>query len=544
MLSRLVTVASRWPGGAGRGLVTLLMMALITITPAASAQPGGLQPPGEEGSPILIVASYTTTPSPVVSGQDFSLAVTLKNTGTKHADDIFASVASGGPFVGIGAPAPVGKLDPEFSASFSLQVHAQDGLSSGAYDLPLDFLYRIGESGAFEIVRSVGIQVSGGSTGAPGKPQVVVEKAEVISPPAAVGDRFELQLTLRNVGARRATGVTASLKLNDALSPAEGSGTTQVGNLDVNQSATFSLRMVVDQANPSGRVLQTMTLEYGDADGGRYTSDETVGVDLGAEGRKRPQLILAGYSTDPARPSPGESVALTLQVMNVGAGDARRLLVRLGDEAGLRPFAPLGTSNVSFVPEIAANTTITLSRTLLVDGAAVGGAYPIKVSLAYENIVGEAQTEMEIISLLVLARPQMQISLFEPVVEPLVVGEEFEIPVEVVNIGRQTVNVSTVEMVSDDLTLTEASLYLGPLDAGTSGSLAPKATARQAGTAQVAVVIHYLDDFNQEQTVTHTLTFTIEPSSAATDKPDEEEAEPSLLEKIWRGILGFFGLGG
>jgi hypothetical protein len=287
-----------------------------------------------------------------------------------------------------------------------------------------------------------------------------------------------------------------------------------------------------------------MTLEYGDADGGRYTSDETVGVDLGAEGRKRPQLILAGYGTDPARPSPGESVALTLQVMNVGAGDARRLLVRLGDEAGLRPFAPLGTSNVSFVPEIAANTTITLSRTLLVDGAAVGGAYPIKVSLTYENIVGEAQTEMEIISLLVLARPQMQISLFEPVAGPLVVGEEFEIPVEVVNIGRQTVNVSTVEMVSDDLALTEASLYLGPLDAGTSGSLAPKATASQAGTAQAAVVIHYLDDFNQEQTVTHTLTFTIEPSSAATDKPAEEEAEPSLLEKIWRGILGFFGLGG
>ena len=544
MPSRLVPVASQWKRGAGRSLMTLWMAALVTITPAAPARQGGLQPPGEEGSPILIVESYTTTPDPVVSGQDFSLAVTLKNTGTKHADDIFASVASGGPFVGIGAPAPVGKLDPEFSASFSLQVHAQDGLSSGAYDLPLDFLYRIGESGAFEVVRSVGIQVSGGSTGAPGKPQVVVEKAEVISPPAAVGDRFELQLTLRNIGARRATGVTASLKLNDTLSPAEGSGTTQVGNLDVNQSATFSLRMVVDQANPSGRVLQTMTLEYGDADGGRYTSDETVGVDLGAEGRKRPQLILAGYSTDPARPSPGESVALTLQVMNVGAGDARRLLVRLGDEAGLSPFAPLGTSNVSFVPEIAANTTITLSRTLLVDGAAVGGAYPIKVSLAYENIVGEAQTETEIISLLVLARPQMRISLFEPVAGSLVVGEEFEIPVEVVNIGRQTVNVSTVEMVSDDLTLTEASLYLGPLDAGTSGSLAPKATASRAGTAQAAVVIHYLDDFNQEQTVTHTLTFTIEPSSAATDKPAEEEAETSLLEKIWRGILGFFGLGG
>src|SRR5574341_298170 len=306
--SRLAPSLSHWKQVPGRSLMTLLMMALITMTPAASAQPAGLQPPGEEGSPILFGASYATTPDPVVSGQDFSLAVTLKNSGTKHADDIFASVAAGGPFVGIGAPAPVGKLDPEFSASFTLQVHTQDGLSSGAYDLPLDFLYRIGESGAFEIVRSVGIQVSGASKGTPGKPQIVVENAEVISPPAAVGDRFELRLTLRNVGARRATGVTASLKLNDTLSPAEGSGTTQVGNLDVNQSATFSLMLVVDKANPSGRVLQTVTLDYSDTDGARYTSDETVGVDLGTEGRKRPQLILAGYSTDPARPAPGESV--------------------------------------------------------------------------------------------------------------------------------------------------------------------------------------------------------------------------------------------
>jgi hypothetical protein len=58
------------------------------------------------------------------------------------------------------------------------------------------------------------------------------------------------------------------------------------------------------------------------------------------------------------------------------------------------------------------------------------------------------------------------------------------------------------------------------------------------------VVVHYLDDLNQEQTVTETLTFTIVPPDANAPDSTDEAGEPSVWERLWQGILGFFGLGG
>ncbi len=523
---------------ARRGLAAITVMAsLFGVFPAPLWQ--------QDGSPILIVENYVTDPSPVKSGEAFSLTVTVKNIGTKHADDVFATVDSASAFVGLGSPALVGKLEPQASGVVTLQVQAPEGLTSGAADIPLRLLYRIEESSGLEIVRTIGVKVQGGS-GTAGTPEVVITGAEVLSPPAVVGDTFELELTLSNLGRRKAVNVTAALKINENVSPAEGSGTTQLSELEADATATFTLPLVLDQASATGRVLQTIQLEYRDSSGNRYTRDETIGLDLGSVGRQRPHLIVTEYETEPAYPAPGEPFVLTFRIANVGLGDARQVLLQLGDDdSSLAPFAPLGTSNVSFVAEVAANSTTTLSKEMILDGAAQGGAYALTVRLQYEDLNGEIQTESEVISLLALAKPQLHIILSDPPFDELYVGDSFEVPVEIINVGRQTVNVSTVEIVSDDLTLTEASLYVGALDAGTAGTLVAQATANQAGEAEASVVVHYLDEFNQEQALVETLSFTIvEASLDVTAVPEEIEEEATWLEKIWQSILGFLGLAG
>ena len=516
-------------------LSLLLTLALVAAPSVAHAQ-------FNEGEPILTIESFSTSPSPIRSGQNFTLTLTVKNTGTKHADDIYASVG-GSPFVGLGAAAPVGKLDPEFSNTVTMEVRAPSNLSSGAAELPIQFTYRIGESGQYQQTRTIGLSVTGG-TSTSGKPQIAVEKAEVLSVPSITGDTFDVRITVRNVGARKATDVTASLKLNDTLSPAEGSGTTRLGDLNADATAAFNLTLVLNQASASGRVLQTLALDYADSDNRRYTSEETVGLDLGATEGRKPQLIITQSVSEPAWPAPGEQFSLTLHVANVGAGEARRVVLRLGEEAtSLKPFAPLGGSDVRFINALAAGESATISQTLIVDGAAAGGTYPLKLSLTYENATGEAQTESEIISLLVLLQPQLQIGFSEPLPNDLRAGEEFELPVEVVNIGRQRLNASTVEVTSEALELQEASLYVGPLDAGTSGSLVARAVAPEAGEATFTVVVHYLDDFNREQTVTRSLTVTI--TEAAAPEPEAAQSEErSWGERLWQALLGFFGLGG
>jgi hypothetical protein len=116
----------------------------------------------------------------------------------------------------------------------------------------------------------------------------------------------------------------------------------------------------------------------------------------------------------------------------------------------------------------------------------------------------------------------------------------------VINIGRRLVNVSTVEVTSADLEITGGSMYVGPLDGGTSGTLIATATALDPGTATVTVTVNYLDEFQQEQTITRTLTFEIEQPQepGGTDSPtSDDEGELTFWQRVWRAILGFFGLG-
>jgi hypothetical protein len=123
------------------------------------------------------------------------------------------------------------------------------------------------------------------------------------------------------------------------------------------------------------------------------------------------------------------------------------------------------------------------------------------------------------------------------------VDEPFALPIEVTNIGRSLVNVSSLELTSEQLEIQDGSLYLGPLDAGTSGSLEATGIAHQGGTAEVAVTVHYLDDFDQAQVVTKTLTVEVEEVPEPTPGVEEGDAEQQLgfwrrLLRILRGLVG------
>ncbi len=527
----------------------LLLLGLALVPPAsASAQVGGPSgSSGDEGTPVLVVTGYSTDPTTVPSGDDFSLTVTLQNVGTKHADGLVISVDSNGQFVGLGSPAQVDKIDPEFSATVTLRAQAAS-LSTGAYDLNLRILYRIGESAGYETVRTVGIQVQAAS-GVTGRPQVVIADSEVSAADPANG-AFTLTLTLQNVGARRALDVSAALKLNENLSPAQGSGTAQVGSLGAGETTTLTIPMTLNDPETWGRLTQTFTLSYTDSDDAPYSHDETVSLEVSPGAGQQPLLLVAAYTASPAQPAPGQSVTLSLQIKNVGAGEARQVVARLGDEEGLAPFAPQGSSNVSFVERIGPGETVTLSWDLLVDGAATGGAYPLKVILDSENLAGEAQSESEIISLVVMTQPQLQFTLTEPVSETLQVGDAFEIPVEVINIGRQRLEVSTIEVVGEGLELTDNAEYVGPLDPSISGTVNAQAVAAASGTVSARVIVHYRDDLNQPQTVEHEFTFQVGGTQGAAPDVDSSVSQgtpaadpPGFWARVWTVLRGMLGIG-
>jgi hypothetical protein len=129
-------------------------------------------------------------------------------------------------------------------------------------------------------------------------------------------------------------------------------------------------------------------------------------------------------------------------------------------------------------------------------------------------------------------------------VEVATIDVPFELPVEVINIGRTLVNVSTLEVSSRQLEIQDGVLYLGPLDGGTSGSLEAMAVAQEGGAAEIMVTLHYLDDFEQPQIVTSTLTVEVEePEQVILEVEPSQEEEGGFWDKVLQILRGLVGLG-
>jgi hypothetical protein len=385
-----------------------------------------------------------------------------------------------------------------------------------------------------------------------GRPMLVVTSAVVGPQPgreASYPRVFDLKLTLSNIGSIVASHVVGTVPANEYVGAETGSAVFGLTYIYAGMSAETTLHLMLDRADLNGRVQPVIHLEYYTYDEEedvttKYTGDEPVRLFFGEQGWNRPSLLIESITTDPAVPAPGDSCKLELQLANISAGDADQVLIRLGGTDGPEPFATVGTSNVGHIERIPALQKADAEFSLVVNGDAASGLHPVQVELSYRNVLGEDLTDTQVVYLRVQTRPALQAGWIDGPPAPLIAGESFELPMEVFNIGRQSVNVGTIELTSKQLTITNGSIYSGPLDGSTSTSLVADAVAEAAGPAEVTLTVNYLDEFNQPQTWAQTFQLTIGESAApaATDAGDAEN--PSILESIWKAILAFLGFGG
>jgi hypothetical protein len=173
--------------------------------------------------------------------------------------------------------------------------------------------------------------------------------------------------------------------------------------------------------------------------------------------------------------------------------------------------------------------------------------------MSYIDNFNVQHDETAVISLSIETLAVFEVNYFEALSDPIVVGDTFDIPVEVINIGSRSINVNTVEVVNPDdkVRISEGALYIGPLDGGTSASLVAKGEALQAADTTIEVRVHYLDAFQREQVYVQTLPLTIEaaPLVLAGDgtngsggtSADAETLTPG--QRVIRALLGFLGFG-
>ncbi|MBN1933357.1 MAG: IPT/TIG domain-containing protein [Anaerolineae bacterium] len=496
-------------------------------------------------APRLIVESAETSPAVVAPGDAFTLTLGLSNRGSRRATNV--TVGTGDTLViptQGGNVSPVGTIKINEIITIEIPLTLAQVESGGRRSLALAFQYNDYEGNSYNEQQSVGINID---TGLVGRPKLAISSYAVEPADLFPGSHFTLTLTLTNQGERSATDVTVGVGGTLAL-PGESSSTAFVDALGPGGEQAVIFALVLGEVDKAGRQAVPIDLKYSDPAGTKYTEQQSIGVDVNTGSIYQPQLLIESYTIEPTQLSSGDRFTLSLKLTNVGGGKAQRILIILGGEGAeqLDAFVPAAASNIGFLAELEAGASTEIAQAMIVDAKAEPKAYSVPIGLTYNDAYGNRKSETHRISLMVLRRPEFQVSFYMPIPGPAMTGMPFMLPVEVMNAGTSRISISLLELTSEQLQIEGGSMFVGGLEPGLSWTVDATAIAMEAGSAQVVINIHYLDDFNQKQVISHTLEVEImEGSDPNIFEP--EQVMPEQPQTIWQQVLrflrGLVGLG-
>ncbi|MCB9419016.1 MAG: IPT/TIG domain-containing protein [Ardenticatenaceae bacterium] len=425
------------------------------------------------------------------------------------------------------------------------------------------------------------------------RPLLVVQSYGASSTEITPGQDLDFEMTLVNSGQSRASNVIATFVAGNFVARATG-GVRALGTLDPNQTNRFWQPLSASR-DLSGQSIGTLEVrvDYTDVNGTAYsetfaltfpivrqssgpaataTPTPTATATATAAPRVRPQLLITHYETNVAQLEPGKEFVLQLSLQNQGNADARRVTMILGGgsstggsglsgtpESGgglsgasgeFSNFAPVNASNVQFLGDVQQGESLTAVQPLIVNASTKAGAYPVKVSFVYNDAAGSSFVDDQVITLLVYQRPALDINFYMPPA-PFFVGQPGQLPLQVVNSGRNTAVLGTLSVTAGSAMLENASIFVGTLEPGGFFPLDATLYPDLAGSLDLLISVSYTDDFNQPQVVTQTLT--VDVMDAPVFEPGMEEgglepppvAEPqpeTTWQKIKRFLLGLIGL--
>lgn len=409
------------------------------------------------------------------------------------------------------------------------------------------------------------------------RPQIAVQNYRTKPENVQYGQNFTLIVKLRNEGEAQAFNVQATFTSSDFV-PLKNGGVNIVGDLIAGNSLDVDQPMTV--ANyVYGIVSVAMNLSYSDISGAVYSEQFTLNIRVSGGGGsyvtstptgvKSSQLVITSYAASINPLQPGEQFNLAMTIQNTGNARAQRVTMIVGGgssgtssgtpEPGgvsggsgeFTNFAPVGASNVQTLGDLGAGEAIQAKQDLIVNVSTNPGAYPMKVTFSYLNDKGEVVNDDQVITLLVYSLPTVDVSFYRPP-EPFYVGQPGALPIQVVNLGKRLSVLGTLKITSENGTIENGTSLVGSLDAGGYFTLDAMLIPEQSGKMNLDITIDYTDDFNQPRTISRKLEIEvmegfIEPTPDPSMGGGGGEGFPvpteeTTLQKVWRFVLGLFGL--
>jgi hypothetical protein len=416
------------------------------------------------------------------------------------------------------------------------------------------------------------------------RPQILVSSSGA-SPEAIKSlKEFTFSVNFKNAGSVTALNTQVSFTSAD-LVPTNTGGVVGLGTLAGGANATAS-QTFISSTYLYGKTVVSIdaTVTYYDDKGTAYSDKFTLSVPVsGASsgyggssvtstptGVRSGQLIIPSYGTTVDPLQPGTQFTLTMTLQNAGNDKAQRVTMIVGGgssgTSGGTPqpggvsggsgeftnFAPVGTSNIQSLGDLAAGEMKQVKQDLIVNVSTNPGAYPMKITFSYLNSSGETINDEQVITLLVFSLPNVEVNFYRPP-DAFFQGQPGALPIQIINLGKRTSVLGTLKVTSKNGTVDGGETLVGALDAGGYFTLDATFTPDTVGETELDVVIEYTDDFNQNRVIERTLKVDVEEAFIEEATPDPSMpgggggefvpvSDETFLQKTWRFILGLFGL--
>lgn len=422
------------------------------------------------------------------------------------------------------------------------------------------------------------------------RPLVVVQSYGPSSTaPIRPGQTFDVEVNLLNTGQIAATNVVITFFPGD-FEPRGTGGIRPVGTLEPGQMAKVIQTFTAKTDLSTGIGLLDAEVRYNDVYGSAYTDKARLALDVLAPTQSsggvsptatptptpgpvnRPQFVINSYQTNVEVLKPGTTFTLQLDVRNMGTANARAVSMIVGggsassgggggtQEPGgvsggsgeFTNFAPIGSSNVQFLGDVAQGASLQAAQTLIVNSTTQPGAYSLKISFVYSDASNGQFTDDQVITLLVLQPPRVDISFYRPP-DPLFAGQPGMIPLQVVNLSNSSAVLGLMTVTAESAEIMNNTLLVGNVDPGFPITLDAQVIPMQPGPLELNIVIEYIDNFNQAQTITRTLSMEVmdappmgegfpgmEGEGGGMEAPSAPE---TFWQKVWRFIRGLLGIG-
>ena len=417
------------------------------------------------------------------------------------------------------------------------------------------------------------------------RPVIVVNTYSLSQDTISPGDFFTLFITLYNAGQKYATNVVATFTPGE-LMPRVTGGVVAVGeiapgnhsefgqplllNSDVWGSVT-SINMLVTYTDESGAIYsETFAITLPVFHSYSYWATSTPTPTQSPTPSIKPQLVITGYSSDVSPLQPGAQFNLTINVQNMGTSTAKRVTMIVGGGSSsssgnggtqqpggisgasgeFTNFAPIGSSNIQSLGDFSPGDSLTAYQPLIVNVTTTPGAYPLKISFTYVDEQNHSFVDDQVITLLIYRLPLVEISFYQEV-SPFYTGQPNMLPLQVVNLGRNSIILGNMRVNGKNGQFSNNAILVGTLDPGGYFTLDATYIPDLPGAVDLIVSIDYTNDFNQSQVITKTLSVDVmeqpivEPPADGNQNGGNEVTPPTsetFLQKIWRFLLGLFGL--